>query len=125
MVKTVIATRLGYDQLGISMATEAYHRGFNKAAFKAFLGDGLKVNGSLWSRHFPHYTPITDLMHAISYVYAAAIATRNQIDEGWTLYFSWCPMISATISIQKRSGTGDNKGSTAIGNEAPDARPKQ
>ena len=37
----------------------------------------------------------------------------------WNLYFSWCPMISATISIQKRSGTGDNKGSTAIGNEAP------
>ena len=93
LVKTVIATRLGYDQLGISMATEAYHRGFNKAAFKAFLGDGLKVNGSLWSRHFPHYTPITDLMHAISYVYAAAIATRNQIDEGWTQYLSWLELV--------------------------------
>ena len=74
-MKTVIATRQGYDQLGISMATEAYQRGFNKAAFKAFLGDGLKVNWTLWSRHFPHYTPIMDLMLAISYVHAVAIAT--------------------------------------------------
>ena len=93
LVKTVIATRQGYDQLGISMATEAYNRGFNKAAYKAFLGDGLKVNWSLWSRHFPHYTPITDLMHAISYVYAAAIATCSQIDDGWTQYLRWQELV--------------------------------
>ena len=93
LVKTVIATRQGYDRLGILMATEAYQRGFNKATFKAFLGDGLKVNWSLWSRHFPHYTPITDLMHAISYVYAAAIAICSQIDEGWTLYLRWLELV--------------------------------
>jgi hypothetical protein len=93
LVKTVIATRQGYDQLGISMATEAFNRGFNKAAYKAFLGDGLKVNWSLWSRHFSHYTPITDLMHAISYVYAAAIATCSQMDEGWTEYLRWLELV--------------------------------
>ncbi len=89
LVKTVIATRQGYDHLGLALAAEAYHRGFNQAASKAFMGDGLKVNWSLWRRHFSHYTPIADLMHALSYVYAAAVACSPTIEEGWTLYLSW------------------------------------
>lgn len=89
LVKTVIATRRGYDHLGLALATEAYHRGFNQATSKAFLGDGLKVNWSLWSRHFSHYTPITDLMHALSYVYSAAVACGATIEDGWLLYLQW------------------------------------
>lgn len=89
LVKTVIATRRGYDHLGLALAAEAYHRGFNQATSKAFLGDGLKVNWSLWSRHFSHYTPITDLMHALSYVYSAAVACGATIEEGWLLYLKW------------------------------------
>lgn len=89
LVKTVVATRRGYDQLGLALAAEAYHRGFNKATAKAFLGDGLKVNWSLWSRSFSHYTPIVDLMHALSYVYAAAVAYSATIEEGWSLYLRW------------------------------------
>ncbi len=89
LVKTVVATRRGYDHLGEAMAGEAFARGFNKAKSKAFMGDGLKVNWSLWSKHFSHYTPITDLMHALSYVYAAAIASRGHIQDGWALYLVW------------------------------------
>ncbi|TWU41220.1 hypothetical protein Q31b_26590 [Novipirellula aureliae] len=89
LVKTVVATRRGYDHLGQAMAGEAFARGFNKAKSKAFMGDGLKVNWSLWSAHFSHYTPITDLMHALSYVYGAAIASRSRIEEGWSLYLVW------------------------------------
>jgi hypothetical protein len=89
LVKTIVATRRGYNQLGLALAGEAYHRGFNKAKSKAFMGDGLKVNWSLWSTHFSHYTPITDIMHALSYVYCAAIASRGQIEEGWALYLQW------------------------------------
>ena len=89
LVKTVVATRQGYDYLGLALAAEAYHRGFNKASSKAFLGDGLKVNWSLWKQHFSHYTPITDLMHALSYVYAAAVASSATIQEGWSLYLVW------------------------------------
>lgn len=89
LVKTIVATRRGYDHLGLALAGEAYHRGFNKAKSKAFMGDGLKVNWSLWSTHFSHYTPITDIMHALSYVYCAAIASRGQIEEGWALYLQW------------------------------------
>jgi len=89
LVKTIVATRLGYDHLGLALAGEAFARGFNLAKSKAFMGDGLKVNWSLWSRHFSHYTPITDLMHALSYVYAAAIASRGRIEDGWSLYLVW------------------------------------
>ena len=93
LVKTVIATRQGYDHLGLALAAEAYHRGFNKALSKAFLGDGLQVNWTLWARHFSHYTPITDLMHALSYVYAAAVAGSATIEAGWTLYVRWLGLV--------------------------------
>jgi hypothetical protein len=89
LVKTVVATRRGYDHLGLALAAEAYHRGFNKASAKAFLADGLKVNWSLWERHFSRYTPIADLMHALSYVYAAAVACGATIEDGWRLYLCW------------------------------------
>jgi len=75
LVKTVIATRRGYDHLGSALAAEAYHRGFHQVISQAFLGGGLKLNWSLWGRRFSHYTPITDLMHALSYVYSAATAS--------------------------------------------------
>jgi hypothetical protein len=89
LVKTVVATRRGYEYLGQAMAGEAFGRGFNLAKSKAFMGDGLKVNWSLWSTYFSHYTPIVDLMHALSYVYAAAVASRGRIEEGWSLYLVW------------------------------------
>jgi hypothetical protein len=89
LVKSIVATRCGYAHLGLALAAEAFHRGFNKANRKAFMGDGLKVNWSLWSEHFSHYTPITDLMHALSYVYAAAIASCGRIEDGWQLYLRW------------------------------------
>ena len=59
------------------------------------MGDGLKVNGSVWSTHFSHYTPITDLMHALSYVYAVAIASCGRIEDGWSLYLQWLEWIWA------------------------------
>lgn len=89
LVKTIVATRRGYDHLGLALAGEAFSRGFNRAKSKAFMGDGLKVNWTLWSAHFSHYTPITDLMHALSYVYSAAIASCGRIEDGWSLYLTW------------------------------------
>lgn len=95
LVKSVVATRRGYDHLGQALAGEAFARGFNKAKSKAFMGDGLKVNWSLWSTHFSHYTPITDLMHALSYVYAAAVASCGRIEDGWSLYLVWLEWVWA------------------------------
>lgn len=89
LVKTVVATRQGYNHLGLALAMTAYYRGFNKAISKAFMGDGLKVNWSIWERYFSHYVPITDLMHALSYVYAAAIACGTTVEDGWGMYLDW------------------------------------
>lgn len=89
LVKTVVTTRRGYVHLGLALAAAAYHRGFNLASAKAFLGDGLKANWTLWSRYFSHYTPIVDLMHALSYVYAAAVASSATIEDGWSVYLGW------------------------------------
>lgn len=95
LVKTVVATRRGYDYLGLLLAVEAFFRGFNLAKAKAFLGDGLKVNWTIWSRHFSHYTPIVDLMHALSYVYAAAVACSPTIEDGWRVYLRWLAWVWA------------------------------
>jgi len=89
LVQTIVATRQGYDHLGLALAAEAFARGFNKANVKAFMGDGLKVNWSLWATHFSHYTPIVDIMHALAYVYGGAIASRGRIEDGWQLYVQW------------------------------------
>lgn len=89
LVQTIVATRQGYDHLGLALAAEAYRRGFNKAKIKAFMGDGLKVNWSLWATHFSHYTPIVDIMHALAYVYGGAIASCGRIEDGWQLYVQW------------------------------------
>ncbi|WP_044251790.1 hypothetical protein, partial [Rhodopirellula sp. SWK7] len=93
LVQTIVATRQGYDHLGLALASEAYRRGFNKAKVKAFMGDGLKVNWSLWATHFSHYTPIVDIMHALAYVYGGAIASCGRIEEGWQLYVRWLQWI--------------------------------
>jgi hypothetical protein len=95
LVKSIVATRRGYAHLGRAMAGEAFSRGFNQAKSKAFMGDGLKVNWSVWSTHFSHYTPITDLMHALSYVYAAAVASCSRLEEGWSLYLVWLDWVWA------------------------------
>lgn len=89
LVQTIVATRQGYDHLGLALAAEAYRRGFNKSKVKAFMGDGLKVNWSLWATHFSHYTPIVDIMHALAYVYGGAIASCGRIEDGWQLYVQW------------------------------------
>ncbi|MEM6777139.1 MAG: hypothetical protein AAF670_05755 [Planctomycetota bacterium] len=89
LVQTIVATRQGYEHLGLALAAEAYRRGFNKAKVKAFMGDGLKVNWSLWATHFSHYTPIVDIMHALAYVYGGAIACCDRIEDGWELYVQW------------------------------------
>jgi len=80
----------------LNSPAEAYRRGFNKAKVKAFMGDGLKVNWTLWATHFSHYTPIVDWMHALAYVYSAAIASRGCIEDGWQLYLQWLQWLQWT-----------------------------
>ncbi len=62
--------------------------GFFQASRKAFLGDGSENNWTLWQNHFSSFTPVLDIIHAISYVFAAAMANRS-FKEGWDCHVRW------------------------------------
>jgi hypothetical protein len=88
LVKSVVATSGNVEAFGWRLAAAAYERGFHAAERKAFLADGSATNWSVWRAHFSHYTPILDFVHALMYVYAAAM-TGRPIEEGWFCYRDW------------------------------------
>lgn len=88
LVRSVVATRHNLEAFGWMLAAAAWARGFAAAARKAFLGDGSESNWSVWRQHFADYTPIVDFVHALCYVYAAAVAGRT-VAEAWADYCRW------------------------------------
>ena len=46
----------------------------------------------MWRKWFSVLLPILDFVHALCYVYAAALAGRTT-DEGWTLYCQWAQWV--------------------------------
>ncbi len=88
LVKSVVATKRPYAALGLMLAAAAWARGFAGAVRKAFVADGAEINWTIWRRHFSHYIPILDFIHAISRVFQAAMAGRKFVD-GWPVYCRW------------------------------------
>lgn len=88
LVRSVVALVGHVEPFGRRLASAAYARGFHAAPRKAFLSDGSETNWSVQRRWFSHYTPILDFVHALMYVYAAALAGRA-LDEGWSIYCDW------------------------------------
>lgn len=88
LVKSVVATSGNVEAFGPLLANAAYERGFHAAERKAFVADGSSTNWSVWRKFFSHYTPILDFVHALMYVYAAAMAGRPA-NEGWLHYRDW------------------------------------
>jgi len=88
LVKSVVATTGDVTMFGLLLVAAAYARGFHAALRKAFVCDGSNTNWSAWRKHFSHYTPITDFVHALMYVYAAAMS-GGTVAEGWALYRDW------------------------------------
>jgi hypothetical protein len=88
LVRSVVATRRDLAAFGWILATAAWARGFAAATRKAFLGDGSESNWSVWRQHFSDFIPIVDFVHALCYVYAAAIAGRA-VAEAWPHYCCW------------------------------------
>jgi hypothetical protein len=89
LVRSFAATFEPYEHLGELAELEAYHRGYGGAQRKAFLGDGLPSNWKIHSTHFSEYTPILDLMHALSYAYQAAQESSSDMQECWDRCQSW------------------------------------
>ena len=89
LVRTVLASMACSKDFGKQMAREAKRRRFGQAKAKAFLGDGLPWNWSIWKRHFSDYTPILDFIHALSYLFAAAKAVHDDAQDVWNQYLVW------------------------------------
>lgn len=89
LVRSVVATFEPYSKLGRLTKVEAYHRGFTAAEEKAFVADGHLSNWRLQQKSFPDYTPIVDLLHALSYVYQAAQAVAVDMEDCWRLCKPW------------------------------------
>jgi hypothetical protein len=86
--KRFVGSRVRWSDFGPILATMAWTLGFFGAARKAFLGDGSENNWTIWRNHFSSFVPILDFIHALSYVFAAAMAGRKFAD-GWPIYEQW------------------------------------
>lgn len=92
VARSVVASRHPVETFGKLLASEAYQRRFVAASRKAFVADGSDSNWGVWRRHFSDYVPILDFIHALTYVYAAAMAGQA-LKEGWRAYRQWAPWI--------------------------------
>jgi hypothetical protein len=88
LARSVIATRRSVEEFGPLLAAAAWSRGFAAALRKAFVADGSETNWGVWRKYFSDYVPILDFIHALCYVYAAALAGRAAA-EGFRIYQTW------------------------------------
>ncbi|MGW8257107.1 MAG: hypothetical protein ACWGMZ_06455 [Thermoguttaceae bacterium] len=88
LVRSVTATREDIHAFGKQLAAAAWQQGFAAAPRKVFVADGQDANWTVWRKHFSHYTPILDFIHAVCYVFAAAVAGRPLCEAAPT-YRQW------------------------------------
>jgi hypothetical protein len=92
--RDVVASRRDSRTFGRQLAAHAWSLGFFGARRKAFVGDGQNWLWTEWERHFKAYgfVPILDFIHALTHVYAAAMAGRT-VTDGWPIYARWITWI--------------------------------
>lgn len=89
LMRTCLASLDNSDRFGELMAAEAQRKGFYQAIRCAFVADGMKCNWSIRQRHFADFTPIVDFIHAVTYLFKAALAIGEDEDFGWGLCAEW------------------------------------
>ena len=89
LVRTVLASMACAKDFGRQMVREARRRRFGEALAKAFLGDGLPWNWSIWKKQFADFTPILDFIHVLSYLFLTAKAVHDQAGDAWDQYRAW------------------------------------
>ncbi|NKB16509.1 MAG: LysR family transcriptional regulator [Sphingomonadales bacterium] len=89
-LRTVVSSLKCSRDFGRQMAREAKRRRFPEATAKAFLGDGLAWNWTIWKDHFRHFTPILDFIHPLSYLFLAAKTVHaSSPQDAWSQYVAW------------------------------------
>lgn len=91
-VKSMVATRQAVEIFGQILAAAARARGFYGACRKAFVSDGADANRGVQRRWFSDFVAILDFIHALSYVFAAAMAGRD-FAAGWEVYVRWISLV--------------------------------
>jgi len=89
LLRTVLSSVASSEEFGRQMAREAKQRRFDEAPGRAFLGDGLPWNWSIWKKHFRQFTPILDFIHVLSYLYIVAKAIHVRAEDAWDQYVAW------------------------------------
>lgn len=94
LARDVVASLAASHTFGEQLAARAWSLGFASALNKAFVGDGSSTNWGIWEREFKHqnYIPILDFIHALTYVFSAAMAGRSRA-EGSADYVRWIAWI--------------------------------
>jgi hypothetical protein len=85
---SMVGTRAGVKRFGVILAAAAFARGFFGAKRKAFVADGAEANWTTQRRWFSDFVPILDFIHALSYVFSAAMADQS-FSAGWEVYQRW------------------------------------
>ena len=88
--RDVVASLADSAAFGKQLAAHAWSLGFAAALLKFFIADGSSTNWGIWQRHFKHleFVPILDFIHALTYVYSAAMAGRSR-EAGGPVYVRW------------------------------------
>jgi hypothetical protein len=89
LVRSVLSSMAESREFGRQMQREAKRRRFYEAPARAFLGDGLPWNWSIWKQSFRTFTPILDFMHVLSYLFVAAKAVSIDAADAWEQYQVW------------------------------------
>jgi hypothetical protein len=88
LVRSLLASRADAAHFGPMVHEAAWQRNFFGARQRAFLGDGQAANWTIHRIHFSTFEPILDFVHALCYLFAAALAGRDVI-EGQAVYRRW------------------------------------
>lgn len=56
------------------------------------MADGAEVNGTIQRQWFSDFVPILDFIHALTYVFSAAMAGRG-FRQGWEVYERWITLV--------------------------------
>jgi hypothetical protein len=91
-VKSMVGSRVEGKRFGAILAAAAFARGFFGAARKAFVADGAEVNWTTQRQWFSDFVPILDFIHALTYVFSAAMAGQG-FRQGWEAYERWITLV--------------------------------
>lgn len=81
--RDVVASGRSYEEFGWQLEATANRLNFAAAGRQAFVADGARANWRVQQKHFPDAVAIADLMHALSYAWAAAAAIGEAVYATW------------------------------------------